>query len=229
MESPELNQPVWNDPRGVWSRILQLRLSYNSRTLAARRIESSALLPLYVFCGQQLLCAYLRPSRIDGAKHAAAILRLLVRRLRQQWPQVRIVFRADSGFCRQPILNFCERTDVHYIVGLARNPVLEQITQFAELALKDEYESTGHKQREVHEFLYATKDTWKRQRRVITRLECGDQGNNPRYAVTNMAGVTFKGGPDVVQLGQGPSNWQAHRGGQQGRECQADGNQPTAG
>jgi Transposase DDE domain group 1 len=145
-------------------------------------------LPLYVFCGQQLLCAYLRPSRIDGAKHAAAILKLLVRRLRQQWPLVRIVFRADSGFCRQPILNFCERAEVHYIVGLARNPVLEQITQFAELAMKDEYERTGEKQREVHEFFYATKDTWKRQRRVITRLECGDQGNNPRYVVTNMAG-----------------------------------------
>jgi Transposase DDE domain group 1 len=56
-------------------------------------------LPLYVFCGQQLLlCAYLRPSRIDAAKHAAAILKLLVRRLRQAWPQMRIVFRGDSGF-----------------------------------------------------------------------------------------------------------------------------------
>ncbi len=66
-------------------------------------------LPLYVFCGQQLLCAYLRPSRIDGARHAGAILKLLVARLRQKWPQVRIVLRGDSGFCRQRILNWCER------------------------------------------------------------------------------------------------------------------------
>lgn len=102
-------------------------------------------LPLYVFCGQQLLCAYLRPSRIDGARHAAAILKLLVTRLRQQWPQVRIVFRGDSGFCRQRILNYCERAGVHYIVGLARNTRLEQISQFLELAMKDAYNQSGLK------------------------------------------------------------------------------------
>ena len=78
-------------------------------------------LPLYVFCGQQLLCALLRPSRIDAAKHAAAILKLLVRRLRRAWPAVRIVFRGDSGFCRQRLMNWCERSDVHYVIGLARN------------------------------------------------------------------------------------------------------------
>ena len=144
-------------------------------------------LPLYVFCGQQLLCAYLRPSRIDGAKHAAAILKLLVTRLRQAWPRVRIVFRGDSGFCRQRILNYCERADVHYIVGLARNTRLEQMTEFVELAMKDAYEASGIKQRELGEFVYAAQ-SWARERRVITRLECGPQGTNPRYVVTNLAG-----------------------------------------
>jgi hypothetical protein len=144
-------------------------------------------LPLYVFCGQQLLCAYLRPSRIDGAKHAAAILKLLVRRLRQVWPAVRIVFRGDSGFCRQRIVNYCERANVHYIVGLARNPKLQQVTELLELAMKDAHEQTGIKQREVGEFVYAAQ-SWARERRVITRLEYGAQGNNPRYVVTNLAG-----------------------------------------
>ena len=144
-------------------------------------------LPLYVFCGQQLLCAYLRPSRIDGARHAAAILKLLVRRLRQVWPAVRIVFRGDSGFCRQRIVNYCERANVHYIIGLARNPRLQQITEFVELAMKDAFEHTGLKQREVGEFAYAAQ-SWARERRVITRLEYGQQGNNPRYVVTNLAG-----------------------------------------
>lgn len=144
-------------------------------------------LPLYVFCGQQLLCAYLRPSRIDGAKHAGAIFKLLVTRLRQAWPQVRIVFRGDSGFCRQRIINYCERAGVHYIVGLARNARLEQITEFLELAMKDDYQSSGVKQREVGEFMYAAQ-SWARQRRVITRLEYGGQGNNPRYVVTNLTG-----------------------------------------
>ena len=149
--------------------------------------DSYCCLPLYVFCGQQLLCAYLRPSRIDGAKHAAAILKLLVTRLRQQWPQVRIVFRGDSGFCRQRIINYCERAGVHYIVGLARNARLQAITEFLELAMKDAFEATGLKQREVGEFVYAAQ-SWARERRVITRLEYGGQGNNPRYVVTNLAG-----------------------------------------
>ena len=144
-------------------------------------------LPLYVFCGQQLLCAYLRPSRIDGAKHAAAILKLLVTRLRQKWPQVRIVFRGDSGFCRRRILNYCERAGVNYIVGLARNARLEQITQLLELAMKDAFENTGLKQREVGEFTYAAK-SWTTERRVITRLEYGSQGSNPRYVVSDLAG-----------------------------------------
>ena len=144
-------------------------------------------LPLYVFCGQQLLCAYLRPSRIDGAKHAAAIVKLLVTRLRHKWPQVRIVFRGDSGFCRQRILNYCERAGVHYIVGLARNARLQGITEFLELAMKDAFEASGLKQREVGEFVYAAQ-SWARQRRVITRLEYGQQGNNPRYVVTNLTG-----------------------------------------
>ncbi len=144
-------------------------------------------LPLYVFCGQQLLCAYLRPSRIDGAKHAAAILKLLVTRLRQKWPQVRIVFRGDSGFCRQRIINYCERAAVSYIIGLARNARLEQITQFLELSMKDEYQRSGLKQRELGDFLYAAQ-SWARERRVITRLEYGEQGTNPRYVVTNLTG-----------------------------------------
>ena len=149
--------------------------------------DSYCYLPLYVFCGQQLLCAYLRPSRIDGAKHAAAILKLLVKRLRQTWPQVRIVFRGDSGFCRQRIINYCERCGVHYIVGLARNPRLQGITEYLELAMKDEYATTGRKQREIGEFMYAAQ-SWAQERRVITRLEYGEQGNNPRYVVTNLTG-----------------------------------------
>ncbi len=105
-----------------------------------------------MFCGQQLLCAYLRPSAIDGAHHAGAILKRLVRRLRTQWPGVRIVFRSDSGFCRLRILNWCERAGVHYIVGLARNARLQAEVALAELWMQDGYERTGVKQRLVGEF-----------------------------------------------------------------------------
>jgi hypothetical protein len=149
--------------------------------------DSYCYLPLYVFCGQQLLCAYLRPSRIDAAQHCAAILKLLVRRLRQSWPDVRIIFRGDSGFCRQRVINWCERSGVHYIIGLARNPRLEAQVEFAQLALQDDYERTGHKQRLIDEFSYAAQ-SWPRERRVITRLEWGEQGHNPRFIVTNLHG-----------------------------------------
>lgn len=149
--------------------------------------DSYCYLPLYVFCGQQLLCAYLRSSRIDAAHHAAAILKLLVRRLRQRWPQVRIIFRGDSGFCRQLLINRCERSQVHYIIGLARNARLEAMVELAQLALREEYERTGHKQRLVDEFSYAAK-SWPHERRVLTRLEWGSQGHNPRFVVTNVQG-----------------------------------------
>jgi Transposase DDE domain group 1 len=76
--------------------------------------DHHGFLPLYVFCGEQLLVAYLRPSKIDAAKHSRAILALLVKRLRQTWPGVRLVLRADSGFCRPRLLSWCERHAVHY-------------------------------------------------------------------------------------------------------------------
>lgn len=78
-------------------------------------------LPLYVFCGEQLLVSYLRESNIDSAKHAWAILALLVKALRKRWPELKIILRADSGFCRWKMLRWCERAGVHYIVGLAKN------------------------------------------------------------------------------------------------------------
>jgi len=149
--------------------------------------DSYCYLPLYVFCGQQLLCAYLRPSNIDGAHHAAAILKLLVRRLRQAWPQVRLIFRGDSGFCRQRLINWCERSGVHYLIGLARNPRLEQMVGFAQLALQEQFEQTQTKQRLVDEFAYAAQ-SWRCERRVLTRLEWGAQGGNPRFVVTNLEG-----------------------------------------
>ena len=86
-------------------------------------------LPLYVFCRDQLLTAYLRPSKIDGAKHSRAILSLLVKRFRQEWPEVRIIFRGDSGFCRREMLNWCDRNNVKYIVGLAKNSRLLKLSE----------------------------------------------------------------------------------------------------
>ena len=149
-------------------------------------------LPLYVFCGQAMLACYLRPSQIDGARHAAAVVKLLVTRLRRAWPDTRFIVRADSGFCRRRLVQWCERSGVGYVIGLARNARLHAQVEFAEAALADAYAKTGAKQRLIGEFSYAAK-TWSHERRVITRLEYGVQGTNPRFVVTNLEG-------DPVQL-----------------------------
>jgi hypothetical protein len=149
-------------------------------------------LPLYVFCGQAMLACYLRPSKIDGAKHAAALIKLLVTRLRKVWPTTRFIVRGDSGFCRRRLLHWCERADVGYIIGLARNARLHAAVELAEASLADSYKASGTKQRLIGEFSYAAK-SWSRERRVITRLEYGNQGTNPRFIVTNLQG-------DPIQL-----------------------------
>jgi hypothetical protein len=142
-------------------------------------------LPLYVFCGTKLLVAYLRPSNIDDATHAWAILSLLVKRLRQVWPKVKITFRADSSFCRHQMLGWCERKNVHYIVGIAKNSrLLDQSALFLNQAC-EKYKIEGKKQRIFGSIKYAA-ESWKRERTVIVKAEHSDKGSNPRFVVTNL-------------------------------------------
>jgi hypothetical protein len=144
-------------------------------------------LPLYVFCGSQLLVSYLRPSNIDPARHAWAILKLLVGRLREIWPKVKIIVRADSGFCRWRMLRWCERCDIGYIVGLARNSrILEEAQEPLQKA-QEQHQRTGHKIRRFTSVEYGAL-TWDRPRRVIVKAECTDKGLNPRFVVTNLKG-----------------------------------------
>ncbi len=145
-------------------------------------------LPLYVFCGDRLLVSYLRPSKIDGARHAWAVLALLVKRLRRAWPKVRIVFRGDSGFCRWRLLAWCERKGVDYIVGIARNPRLNELAQPRLTEARQAYRRTQRKQRLFDDLAYAAQ-TWDRPRRVIVKAEHTSRGANPRYVVTNLTGA----------------------------------------
>ena len=142
-------------------------------------------LPLYVFCGKAMLACVLRNSRIDGAKHAAAVIKLLVTRLRQVWPKVRIIVRGDSGFCRQRLIRWCERSAVGYVIGVARNARLHRIVAPWEARMGKRYAKTKTKQRLIREFVYAA-DSWGRERRIVTWLEFGSQGANPRFIVTNL-------------------------------------------
>jgi hypothetical protein len=143
---------------------------------------------LYVFCGERLLVAYLRPSNIDVARHAWAIVALLVKRLRQAWPTVRIVVRGDSGFCRWRMLRWCDRHAVHYIVGLAKNARLLALAQPLIEQAAHRHAQTQQKQRLFGELEYAAQ-TWEKARRVLVKAEHTDLGRNPRFVVTNLAGA----------------------------------------
>ena len=149
--------------------------------------DSYCYLPLYVFCGQDMLACVLRPSWRDPASVVSALIKLITRRLRQQWPQVRLIVRGDSGFCRPKVLRRLDAWGIDYIIGLQKNPTLEWFSAVPAQALAEQFEVAGTKQRLIGEFQYATRN-WDRERRVIARLEHGPQGANPRFVVTSLAG-----------------------------------------
>ena len=142
-------------------------------------------LPLYVFCGEQLLVSYLRPSNCDGARHAWAVLALLVKALRKQWPGVRILLRADSGLCRWKMLRWCECHRVDYLVGLAKNSRLNALAASLQAEAEAQYQATQQKVRLFGEFQYQA-GSWDRERRVIVKAEHTSKGANPRYVVTSL-------------------------------------------
>jgi Transposase DDE domain group 1 len=143
-------------------------------------------LPLYIFCGEFLLCARLRSSNIDGAAGSLVELKRIVAQIRSGWPQVRIVVRGDSGFCREELMAWCEAENVDYLLGLAKNERLKaEITQEMQAA-KAQYQQTGGAGRLFKEFLYQTRESWSRARRVVAKAEHLEKGENPRFVVTSL-------------------------------------------
>lgn len=149
--------------------------------------DNYCYLPLYVFAGQDMLACVLRPSDRDPASVLSALIKRLLVPLRRAWPKTKIIVRADSGFCRPRVLQRLERWGVSYIIGLQKNARLTQQVELAEMALAEQYAAKKTKQRMFGEFQYAA-GTWNRQRRVIARLEHGEQGANPRFIVTDLRG-----------------------------------------
>jgi len=149
--------------------------------------DNYCYLPLYVFCGQDMLACVLRPSWRDPASVLSALVRLIAGRLRQAWPGVKLIVRADSGFCRSKALRRFEAWGIDYIIGLQKNAALEWRSAIAMQALADQYQAMGTKQRLIDEFTYAAR-SWPHERRVIARLEHDAHGANPRFVVTSLAG-----------------------------------------
>jgi len=148
--------------------------------------DSYCYLPLYIFAGDRLLCARLRPANKDAAKGALGEVQRIVTQLRAKWPRVRIVLRADSGFCREELMAWCEENKVDYLFGLARNKRLQKILGKQMHEARMERERTGKAARVFTEFGYRTKRSWTRERRVVAKAEYLDKGGNPRFVVTSL-------------------------------------------
>jgi hypothetical protein len=163
--------------------------------------DNYCFLPLYVFCGDQLLVAYLRTADADAARHSQAILKLLVQRFRQVWPDVRIIVRGDSGFCRWRLMQWCDSNGIGYIFGLARNSRLEALAMPWLHAAATCWAMTRRPQRLFGEFSYAAA-SWDRARRVIVKAEHTERGDNPRFVVSNLPGNP-RGLYEVLYCGRG--------------------------
>jgi hypothetical protein len=143
-------------------------------------------LPLYIFCGEFLLCARLRPSNIDASEGADVELERIVGRIRQAWPATRILVRGDSGFCREWLMAWCEANDVQYVLGLAKNDRLIGRINGSLKRMEKACRETGQATREFRDMRYRTRDSWSRARRVVAKAEHLPKGSNPRFIVTNL-------------------------------------------
>ena len=143
-------------------------------------------LPLYITCGESLLWAQLRPSNIDASAGSVEALEKIVPSIREKWPGVRIIIRADSGFCRESIMAWCEDNDVDYILGLAKNARLKRKTGKAIKKSRRIYATTGQPARVFRQFSYRTLESWSRRRRVVGKIEYIKDKENYRFVVTSL-------------------------------------------
>jgi hypothetical protein len=144
-------------------------------------------LPLYVFCGRHLLAAKLRRSNIDASAGSVEQVERIVRQVRERWPYVRILLRADSGFARETLMAWCEQNRVDYVFGLARNArLVAMIEQQLAAARAASDEASGQPARRFKDFQWTTLDSWSRSRRVVAKAEWTQGEANQRFIVTSL-------------------------------------------
>lgn len=144
-------------------------------------------LPLYIFSGEHLLRARMRRSNIDACAGTIEELVPIVAQIRAAWPKTSILIRADSGFCREEIMAWCEANDVDFVLGLARNERLVAMVEYHLGMAQCAYAASMQSERTYGELEYRTIDTWSRSRRVVTRAEHSRHGDNPRFVVTSIS------------------------------------------
>jgi hypothetical protein len=144
-------------------------------------------LPLYIFWGEYLLCARLRVASEESASGVVGELERIVKKLRQAWPQVRIIVRGDCGFCRDEIMRYCEQNEkMDYVLGLAKNSRLNKEIESEMLQAQEIHKRTEAAARVFKDFRYRTRKSWSRERRVVGKAEYLAKGANPRFVVTSI-------------------------------------------
>jgi hypothetical protein len=145
-------------------------------------------LPLYIFCGEYLLCARLRVASEEPASGVRQELERIVNQLRAAWPGVRIIVRGDSGFCREEIMRYCEQNEqVDYVLGLAKNDRLNKEIEAEMVQAKQLQHHTQKAARVFKDFRYRTRKSWSCERRVVGKAEYLAKGENPRFIVTSIS------------------------------------------
>ena len=148
-------------------------------------------LPLFIFCGEHVLCARLREANRDASAGSLTEIQRIVGQIRAVWPETRIILRGDSGFCRNQLMSWCEANQVDYVFGLARNQRLRRIIGREMWEATEQWNRTGKPARIFTEFSYTTRSTkkrpgWDRPRRVVAKAEHIDGKENPRFVVTSL-------------------------------------------
>jgi hypothetical protein len=143
-------------------------------------------LPLYIFCGRHLLAARLRGADIDGAAGAVEEIARIATQIRARWPDTRIILRADSGFARDALMAWCETNGIDFIFGLAKNVRLNRAIGAELVAARQESQQTGQPARRFTDFMWSTRNSWSRRRRVIAKAEWTQGEANPRFIVTSL-------------------------------------------
>lgn len=154
-------------------------------------------LPLYIFCGEHLLCARLRESNHDASFGSLAEIERIVAQIRAVWPEVKIILRGDSGFCRNELMSWCETKKVDFVFGLARNQRLRKIIGAEMQQAQRQWQETGQPARVFVDFNYQPrkrkKGGWDGERRVVAKAEHIAGKENPRYVVTSLLNAVWSG------------------------------------
>jgi hypothetical protein len=157
-------------------------------------------LPLYIVCGEFVLCARLRSSNIDASAGALEEVQRIIAQIREKWPTVRIILRGDGGFCRDAIMSWCEENKVGFVFGLAKNSRLLKIIGRQLQEAKVQFEESKKPARVFSEFAYRTKKSWSGERRVVAKAEHLEKGANPRFVVTSLSAEQMAAQPLYEEL-----------------------------